>query len=156
MHRTLPWSAVLGLCIPALALATSQPPAASARSQSAASTHASAMAGAAGASHIEACTAATGTLIDNLAKGDDKAATSDFDATMQSELGADKLHAAWQQVMAKMGALQRRGAPQNVIYQGHVIITLPLQFAKGAINAQVACDADGKIAGFFMRPAAAP
>jgi hypothetical protein len=140
--------------LPALALASAQSSSSNAHPSS--SAHANAVAGEANATRIEACINATTTLIGNLDKGDFKAATSDFDAMMKTNLGADKLGSVWQQVGLQLGKLQGHGEPQNVMYQNHVMITLPLHFEKGDVNAQVACDADGKIAGFFLRPAAAP
>ncbi len=122
----------------------------------ASSAHAAAVAGEANATRIEACIQATTAMIGNLDKGNFKAAGADFDANMQARLGAGKLGSVWQQVGNQLGKLQGQGEPQNVIYQNHVVITQPLHFDKGDVNAQVACDADGKIAGFFLRPAAAP
>lgn len=136
--------------------AAAQHPAASARPHPAPGAHANAVAGQADAARIEACTNAANALVDNLEKGDAKAATADFDATMQANLGADKLDAVWKQVGEQAGKLQGHGTPQNMMYEGYAVITLPLQFEKGGLNAQVACDADGKVAGFFLRPAAAP
>lgn len=144
----------IALCtLTAPAFAAGQPPAPSANPAS--SAHANALAGQASAARIEACTVATNALIDNLEKGNDKAATADFDVTMLANLGADKLAEVWQQVGGQFGKLRGRGMPQNVLVQNRVVITLPLRFEKGGLNAQVACDADGKIAGFFLRPAAA-
>lgn len=153
MHQKLTIAALMVAC-PAFAFAAGQPPAVSAKPHPAPSAQATAAAGQAGAARIEACTNAAGAIIDNLEKGDAKAATADFDATMQANLSADKLAAAWQQVGSQFGKLQSRGTPQSAMYQGHTIVVLPLQFAKGGLNAQMACDADGKIAGFYMRPAA--
>lgn len=154
MHRTLILATLATLVAPAISLAAGQQhPADTARDHPAASAHANATAGQAGAARIETCTATTNTLIDNLEKGDFTAATSNFDATMKANLGAGKLGQFWKQVMGQVGTLQGRGAPQNMMYQGHAIITLPLHFEKGDANAQVACDADGKVAGFFLRPA---
>lgn len=154
MHPKLIAATLMAAC-PALALAASpQHPAASARPHPAPSAQATAAAGQADAARIEACTHAAGAIIDNLEKGDAKAATADFDATMKANLSPDKLAAAWQQVGSQFGKLQGRGTPQSAMYQGHTIAVLPLQFAKGGLNAQVACDADGKVAGFYMRPSA--
>ncbi|TAN07393.1 MAG: DUF3887 domain-containing protein [Rhodanobacteraceae bacterium] len=152
MHHKLIVAVFMAAC-PAFASAAGQTPAASAQAHPAASAHATAAAGQTGAARIEACTQAASTLIENLEQGNAKAATAEFDATMQANLGADKLAAAWRQVGSLMGKLQGRGTPQNAMYQGHTIVTLPLQFTKGNLNAQVACDADGKVAGFYMRPA---
>lgn len=157
MHRQLILAALAALAMPAISRAAAQQsPAATAQDHPAASAHANATAGAAGAARIETCTATTGTLIDHLEKGDFKAATSNFDANMKANLGAAKLGQFWKQVASQVGALQDRGAPQNMMYEGHAVITLPLHFEKGDANAQVACDADGKVAGFFLRPASTP
>lgn len=146
--------AVLAATLPALAFAGG--PASTEHAHPSASAHANAMAGRASAARIEACTHAATALIANLDKGDFKAAMSDFDARMTANLGADKLAAAWQQVGQLVGTLQTQGAPQNAMYQGDVVVLLPLHFSKGNINAQVACDASDKVAGFFLRPVAAP
>lgn len=152
MHHKPAVMALAVFMLPALAAAEQQPADATS-AHPAASAQANAAAGQAGAARIEACTTAANALIDHLAKGEDKAATSDFDATMRANLGPDKLAAAWKQVQSKAGNLGRRGAPQNMTHNGFVIVLLPLHFTKADFNAQVACDADGKIAGFFLRPA---
>jgi hypothetical protein len=147
---------LLAAAAPAIALAASQHPADSARAHPASSAHANATAGADGAARIEGCSNAAAIMLDTLEKGDAKGATSDFDATMKANLGADKLTAVWQHVESQMGKLQTLGTPQNMLYRGRVIITRPLHFEKGDLDAQVACDADGKIAGFFLRRGASP
>lgn len=151
MQRSLILAAVLA-ALPCSVLANG--PADTARPHPAVGAHATAVAGQAAAARIEACARVASTLVDSLAKGDFKAATADFDATMTSGLGADKLAAVWQQVDQQFGKLEGRGTLQNAMYQGDVVVVLPLRFAKGNVSAQVACDADGKIAGFFLRPAA--
>ncbi|MGH8116879.1 MAG: DUF3887 domain-containing protein [Rhodanobacteraceae bacterium] len=153
MHCRTAAAVLAAIMMPALASAAGQHPTDAARPHPAADAHANATAGQAGAARIEACTATANALIDHLARGDDKAATAGFDATMRSNLGQDKLAAAWKQVQSQAGNLERRGAPQNMTHQGFVIVLLPLHFTKAVFNAQVACNADGKIAGFFLRPA---
>lgn len=157
MTRTL-LTAALALALPLAAFAAEPGPANTAQPHPAASAHANAVAGHADAARIEACTNVTTTLVGNLAKGDFKAAGADFNANMAAHLGADKLATVWQQVSQQFGKLQAHGTIQNAMYQGDAVVLLPLRFEKGALNAQVACDADGKIAGFFLRPveAAAP
>jgi hypothetical protein len=162
MHRklivaTLIALAVIALAVPAISLAAGQQhPADTARDHPAASAYANATAGQANAVRIETCTATTNALIDHLEKGDFTAATANFDANMKANLDADKLGQFWNQVASRVGTLQGRGAPQNMMYEGHAVITLPLHFEKGDANAQVACDADGKVAGFYLRPTSAP
>lgn len=150
MLRSLAVTALFALIAPALAAAT--PPIASG-AHPAASAHATAMAGLAGAMRIEACVHASNTFLDDLAKADYKAATGNFDARMQG-FGSEKLEAAWQSIAAQYGKLESRGAPQNVMYQDYVVVTVPLHFAKGDLGARLACDASGKFAGFHIVPAA--
>lgn len=156
MHRKLIVT-IAALVMPAISLAAGQQhPAATAQDHPAASAYANATAGQANAVRIETCTATTNTLIDHLEKGHFKAATSSFDATMRANLDADKLAQFWKQVAGQVGTLQGRGTTQNMMYEGHAVITLPLHFEKGDANAQVACGADGKVAGFHLRPASTP
>ena len=156
MHRKQIFT-LAALVLPAIALAAGQQhPADTARDHPATNAYANATAGQANAARIEACTATANTLIDHLEKGDFKTATSNFDATMKANLDAGKLGQFWKQVTSQVGTLQSRGAPQNMMYEGHAVITLPLHFEKGDANAQVACDADGKVAGFFLHPASTP
>lgn len=144
MHVKLIAAAFAVAATPALALAAA-PQATSSGSSGAAIAHG-------GAARIEACTAATNTLIGNLEKGDTNAATADFDSTMKASLDASKLGQVWQQIGSQVGKLEKRGTPQNMMYGGLVVVLLPLHFQKADLNAQVACDTSGKIAGFFLRP----
>lgn len=138
--------------VPVSAVASGQPPAAAANGQPAASTHATAMAGQADATRIEACVLASNAFLDDLAKADYEAATSNFDKDMRTGLGADKLQTVWQAVTAHYGKLESRGAPQNILYQGYAVVTMPLHFAKGDLGARLACNASGKFAGFHLVP----
>lgn len=138
--------------VPVLAFASSQPPAAATGAPPAASAHATAMAGQADATRIEACVQASNAFLDDLAKADYKAATSNFDKDMRTGLGADKLQAVWRSVTAHYGKLESRGTPQNILYQGYAVVTLPLHFAKGDLGARLACNASGKFAGFHLVP----
>ena len=145
--------AALAAALPAIALANG--PASTERAHPSASAHANATAGHASAARIEACTHAATALVANLDKGDYKAATSNFDAPMAASISAEKLGAIWQQVGQQVGKLHGHGTPRNAMYQGDVVVLLPLHFEKGNVNAQVACNAGGKVTGFFLRPAAA-
>lgn len=150
MHRKL----IVMTLLATPALAAGQHPADSAREHPASSAHANAMAGAAAAERIEACSNAVDSMIRTLEIGDVQGATSDFDAAMKTSLPPDKLGGFWKQVEGQMGKLQTLGPAQNMMYQGHVVIVQPVHFEKGDATAQVACDADGRIAGFFLRPVA--
>ncbi|MGH8147030.1 MAG: DUF3887 domain-containing protein [Rhodanobacteraceae bacterium] len=149
MPRSLAVIALFALF--SLAPAAATPPFASGV-HPAASAHATAMAGQAGAMRIEACVHASNAFLDDLAKADYKAATDNFDAKMQG-FGSEKLAAAWQSIATRYGKLESRSAPQNVMYQDYVVVTVPLHFAKGDLGARLACDASGKFAGFHIVPA---
>lgn len=144
--------AVLALVIPAVALASGQHPSASAADHPATSAHATAVAAHADAERIEACTQASHAFLDQLAKGDFKSATANFDATLAAGLDTGKLAGVWQAIGAKYGMLESRGAPQTVMFDNMPVVMTPLQFAKGELAAQIACGADGKIAGFHLKP----
>lgn len=152
MFRTLIITSLLATAL--FAFAAGQHPASSARAHPSSSAHANAIAGAAGAQRIEACTNAAAAMLEALKKGDAKTAASDFDATMQQKLGAGKLAEVWKEVEGKLGKLQTIGTAQNMMYGDYVVVIQPLHFESGDLNAQVACGADGKIAGFFLRPGA--
>lgn len=152
-HRLIPVAALFATSLPLCALAGGQLPADSLATHPATSAQAVAAAGQADAMRIESCVASTNALIDNLQKGDYQAATGAFDATMQTRLDAEKLGKLWQQVKSQTGTLQSRGQARNALYEGDVVITLPLHFQKASLDAQVACDKDNRIGGFFLRPA---
>ena len=154
MPRTLIAIALSVLAMPAIAMA--QHPSSNEQPHPAISAHANAQSAQADTARIIACGSVTSSLVANLDKGDFKAATTDFDTTMLANLGADKLAKVWQSIGAQAGKLVGHGAPQNAMYQGFVVITLPLRFERANLDAQVACDAKGKVAGFHLLPVTAP
>lgn len=147
--------ALVALVVPALAFAAPQHPASNARPHPAASAHSVAAAGEANARRIEACSEVSASMLAALDRGDYDAAASTFDARMQTLLDAQKLRLAWTSTVTQLGKLDSRGSPQTLLYEDNPVVATPLRFANGALVAQVACDPDGKIAGFFMRPAGA-
>lgn len=152
MQRTTILAALLTFVLPGMAAA--QPPAESATAHPAPTAHANAAAGHADAVRIEGCIEATQGFLGDLSKSDYKAATANFDDKLQAALGPDKLATVWQSVAAQFGKLESQGSPQNMMYQGYAVVTVPLTFEKGAIAARLACGADGKFAGFHLVPVA--
>jgi hypothetical protein len=148
MHRLLIAATLIIGTVPALA-AGRLPPAAP---HPAPSAHANTVAGQADAARMEACAHLSGALLDALDKGDYQAATTNFDSTMQAGLSAQKLRTAWLDVGAQVGRLEARGTPRSFMYQGLSVVTTPMSFAHGGLTAQVACNAEGLIAGFYVRP----
>jgi hypothetical protein len=138
---------------PAIALATPQQhPSERARPHPASSAHANAIAGQADAARIEACSRLSRTFLGELEKGDFHAATSRFNTRMKSALSEDKLGQVWQSFGSQYGKLESLGEAQTVMYQGLPVVGTPLHFAKGDFVSQLACDREGKIAGFYIRP----
>lgn len=152
MQRALLVSTTLALALSASAPAAAQHPAASGAPHPAPAAHATAADAHTDAARIEACTQATGAFIDALDKGDFPSATGNFDAQMKAALGPDKLGALWQAIATKYGKLASRGTPQNMMYQGLAVVTLPLHFETGDLGARLACGEDGKFAGFHIVP----
>lgn len=94
-------------------------------------------------------------LLDRLQAQDYAGAETLFTAQMAQAVPADKLKAIWESLPAQLGVLRTRGEPSVTPHQGMQIVVTRLEFANGAINAQTAIDADGRIAGFLLQPAAA-
>ncbi len=92
-------------------------------------------------------------MLDALARHDNEAAARAFDADMRSALPPDKLAELWQQVQQNYGALKSRGASQQSRVNDVDVVITPMHFEKTTLEAQVACNAKGEIAGFFLRPA---
>ncbi|HET7612143.1 MAG TPA: DUF3887 domain-containing protein [Rhodanobacteraceae bacterium] len=148
MHRPLIVIALLA----APAFAASQTPAAEASAHPASRAHDNAMAAQADAALIEACSHAARGFLDDLEKGDFKTATANFDGQMEAAVSPDKLGETWKSLAARFGRLESRGNPQTVMYRDMPVVTTPLHFAKGDLVSQLACDSEGRIAGFYVRP----
>ncbi|HBG90269.1 MAG TPA: hypothetical protein DDX20_09040, partial [Stenotrophomonas sp.] len=90
-------------------------------------------------------------LLDHLQAGRMAEAEAMFTPQMASAVPADKLQGLWQ----SLGELKQRGAAHSSEQQGVHVVEVPLQFASGAVVAQVAVDAQDKVAGLMLRPAPA-
>lgn len=152
MPRPALIAALLAVCIPVVA--AGQTPAIAGTAHPATTAHANAARGTNDAVRIEACGVATHAFLAQLAKGDYRAATGNFDAELKAALKPDQLGQLWQSVHSKFGKLVSQGAPQNLLYQGFAVVTVPLHFEKGALGARLACGADGTFAGFHIVPVA--
>ena len=92
-------------------------------------------------------------LLDRLQAGDYVAAEAMFSPEMATAVPQDKLKAVWESLPAQMGELRTRGEPKVMPHQDLQVALVRLEFANGAINAQVAVNAQGQIAGFLLQPA---
>ncbi len=102
------------------------------------------------------CKALSAHMLSALTSNKAQLAGRDFDATMKRALPASKLATVWKEVQAKFGTYKKSARPSvKVINQVTVVIT-PLTFSKSKLDAQIACDQSGHIAGFFLRPQSTP
>lgn len=92
-------------------------------------------------------------LLDRLDAGEYEAAGADFNAQMKSALGPEQLQGVQRQLEAA-GAVQSRGEPQVSERDGHAIVVVRIQREMAAIDATVAIDGEGKVAGLHFTPAA--
>jgi hypothetical protein len=104
----------------------------------------------AAAAAIESCLGKTDAVLAALDKGDYTGAEMDFNPTMQAGLPPAQLKQAWESLPSRFGTPGPRGAPHNSLSGGYVVITVPMPYQKMMLAAQVACAADGKIAGFHV------
>ncbi len=93
-------------------------------------------------------------LLDQLDAGQYAAAEAGFSPEMAAAVPAATLKTIWESLPAQMGAAQGRGAPQMSQQQGMSIVVTRLHFANGDLDTQTVVDAQGRIAGFRLTPAA--
>ncbi|MGE6333308.1 alpha/beta fold hydrolase [Stenotrophomonas sp. NPDC077659] len=91
-------------------------------------------------------------LLDHLQAGRMAEAEAMFTPQMATAVPAGKLQGLWQ----SLGELKQRGTAHSSEQQGVHVVEVPLQFASGAVIAQVAVDAQDRIAGLMLRPAPPP
>ena len=92
-------------------------------------------------------------LLDHLDAKEYAQAEALFTADMAAAVPADKLKQIWESLPLQVGAAQGRGKGQVAEHQGMQVVVVPLQYAKGALVAQIAVSNDGKVAGFLIKPA---
>ena len=98
-------------------------------------------------------------ITDAWPKNDWKTIRSDFDATLLAapQVSEAGLAAAWQQVVAKVGAYRSRREPVQIPKPGDVIVfDTPMEFERGPMKSRVAFHADGTVAGLFILVPDAP
>ena len=95
-------------------------------------------------------------ILDALIKGDYVQARQAFNTEMEKQLPEAKLQEAWESLLPRFGVPKMRGEPQGKHGDGLSVIYTPLKFEHGNLVSQVACDAKGKIAGFYVVPEMPP
>lgn len=98
------------------------------------------------------CTARARAALQAFTHGEYADVPAHFAPTIASAVTADKLQTAWQQIEAAVGPLQKVGelAPRTV--GGQDALVAPIRFAKGELDALVACDAHDQLTTFRIVP----
>lgn len=94
-------------------------------------------------------------LLDHMQAGEYEAASADFSPQMKDALGVDKL-AAVQAQLAAAGAETGRDAPVVSEQSGMTVVVIRIHREHADIDATIAVDGEGKVAGLHYAPAAAP
>lgn len=112
-----------------------------------------ATAGIAQAQSNDAAIATATTLLDHMEAGEFDAATGDFNAQMRSALDAGKLREVQAQLEAA-GPVASRGEPKVAQQAGHTVVLVRILRQGATIDASIAIDDEGKVAGLYFVPAA--
>lgn len=94
-------------------------------------------------------------VLDHMEAGDFDAAGRDFDDTLKAQLDGTQLAGVQAQIEAA-GAVQSRGEPQVSPREGHIVVVHRIQREHAALDAIVAIDGNGKVAGLYFTPASTP
>jgi dienelactone hydrolase len=92
-------------------------------------------------------------FIATMVKEDFKAAAKDFDDTMVQASPPEKMEKVWKDVTASTGAFKKQGAAVKEKAGKYEAVVVTCEFEKASLDIRVVYDADGKIAGYFIKPA---
>ena len=93
-------------------------------------------------------------VLDQLDAGDYAAVTATFDPQMTAALSEDALRKVQTQIEAA-GPVTSRDPPQVTQQQGMTVVVTRVHRAQASLDATVALDADGRVAGLHFAPVAA-
>jgi Protein of unknown function (DUF3887) len=93
-------------------------------------------------------------VLEQLDAGDFAAVTATFDPQMAAALDADALRQVQTQIEAA-GPVTSRDAPQVTQQQGMTVVVTRIHRAQASLDATVALDAEGRVAGLHFAPVAA-
>ena len=94
-------------------------------------------------------------LLDHMEAREYEDATADFSPQMKAALDVGKL-AAVQEQLAAAGAEKSRDAPKVSEQSGMTMVVIRIHREQASIDATIAVDGEGKVAGLHYAPAAAP
>lgn len=93
-------------------------------------------------------------LLDRLDAGEFEAATADFNAQMNTALDIDKLQAVQSQINVA-GPVKSRDEAKLASQGGFTVVVIRIHREHASLDATIAIDGDGKVAGLHFAPAAA-
>lgn len=79
---------------------------------------------------------------------------SNFDDRMQAALPQDKLSAVWDSIIGKVGPFHRIVRTEVAVQQGVQVVIVTCEFEHAALDAKIAVNSQGRVAGLFFAPAA--
>ncbi len=111
---------------------------------------------AANASQASDPAAAANAMLDELDAGRFDAVSARFSPAMANAVSADKLKAVWTALPQQFGKFGHRGTARMEHLDSMTVVNIPLTFEHAALEASIAINPAGKVAGFLVRPAPPP
>ena len=99
---------------------------------------------------------AANALLDDLDAGHFDVVYGRFTPNMAQAVSADKLRAVWASLPQQFGKFVHRGNARVETVNGMTVVNIPLTYERFALEASIATDADGKVAGFLVHPVPPP
>jgi hypothetical protein len=95
-------------------------------------------------------------IVNSLVAGDFAGVMAQADSNMNTSANQASLQSAWTGFAQVMGDFQSIGQPTAVTCGSQTVEQVPVQFANGSGNVQIAFNQDGTLAGLFILPIATP
>lgn len=100
-------------------------------------------------------TARAKAMLEAMNKGDYKAASKDFDATMKEKMPPDKFEELWKTVTRQLGGFKKLQSTRTLKVGVSELVDLRCEFGKMTVVVRVSFNKDDQVQGFFIRPAEA-
>jgi hypothetical protein len=94
----------------------------------------------------------TKTILDYVVHGMFKEPTYDYTPELKEKLTPEALGAAWNGIVAKLGAYKSMGDAQQTTEEGYKVVYVPLYFENGSVRAKMVYDNTNYVAGLFFIP----
>lgn len=95
-------------------------------------------------------------IVTELVAGHFNKVESRFDDRMKTALPQDQLSAVWDSLIRKVGAFHRIVRTEVGEQQALHVVVVTCEFQNAALDAKIALDAQGRVAGLFFAPASEP